>query len=391
MSNDFPGRFTTEVIDAIKRVTGERMTPLHEPHFSGNEIKYLSNCIESTWVSSTGEYINRFENQLREITGAKHVVATVNGTAALHIALICSGVIPGDEVLAPSLTFVATANAIAYCGAIPHFVDSDSESLGVNVGKLRDYLERTTSRQNNQTINTSTGRIIRAIIPMHAFGHPSDLDGLVKLAREYNFVLVEDAAEALGSYYKNSHVGTIGDVGVLSFNGNKIITTGGGGAILTNNDSLAQKARHISTTAKVGHKWRFQHDQIGYNYRMPNLNAALGCAQLEQLPRKIELKRKLFLDYTDAFSKISGARIFQERMNTKSNYWLQVLFLNDGYERYQEEILSVTNNLGVTTRPVWDLISNQTPFEMCPRMDLSGATFLQERIINLPSSPYLGE
>jgi perosamine synthetase len=390
MKHSTKSTFTSEVLDAIKKVAGEGFTPLHEPNFTGNEVKYLSECIDSTWVSSTGQFIDQFENHLREFTGAKHVIATVNGTAALHVALICAGVLPGDEVLVPSLTFIATANAITYCGATPHFVDSESHTLGIHLEKLRDYLKRTTLRQNNLTINIETGRTIRAIIPMHTFGHPSDLDGLLELAREYNLVMVEDAAEALGSYFKNSHVGTKGELGVLSFNGNKIITTGGGGAVLTNSDSLALKARHISTTAKVPHKWRFQHDQIGYNYRMPNLNAALGCAQLEQLPQKLKLKRMLYLKYSQAFSEISGARIFEEHINAKSNYWLQVLFLNEGYERFQEEILSATNNLGVMTRPVWDLISNQTPFAMCPRMDLTGAMLLQRRIINLPSSPNLG-
>jgi aminotransferase in exopolysaccharide biosynthesis len=275
-------------------VIGPAPVALHEPYFEGNELEYLKECIDSTYVSSIGKFVDRFEYELANFTGAKYAVSTVNGTSALQIALLLAGVQNGDEVLMPALTFVATANAAVYCNANPHFVDSEESTFGIDAGKLNEYLLANSELKAGLCVNKNTGRIIRALVPMHAFGHPSNLSDLVQVARDFRLVLVEDAAESLGSYYKGQHTGTFGLLGTLSFNGNKTITTGGGGAVLTNSAELAKQAKHLTTTAKISHEWEYRHDQVGYNYRMPNLNAALGCAQIEQLPNKLAVKRKLF-------------------------------------------------------------------------------------------------
>ena len=283
MNPAFNKTLPEDIVKAIGSVVGMNKAPLHEPFFNGNEWAYLKDCLDSSFVSSVGEFVNRFELELASFTGAKHAVAVVNGTSALHIALKLAGVQEGDEVLTPALTFIATSNAITYCNATPHFVDSEENTLGINATKLREYLISQTEQRSGQCVNRSTQRIIRALVPVHTFGHPVDLDGLLSVSHDFNITLVEDAAESLGSYYHGKHTGTFGLCGTLSFNGNKTITTGGGGAILTNNTKLALHAKHITTTAKLPHKWNYCHDAIGYNYRLPNLNAALGCAQLEQL------------------------------------------------------------------------------------------------------------
>lgn len=292
-----------QITEAIRSVVGSGPKALHEPTFSGNEWEYLKECLDSTFVSSVGKFVDRFEYDLAQYTNAKYVVATVNGTAALHIALKLAGVIQGDEVLIPALTFVATANAVAYCNATPHFVDSEESTLGIDVGKLRRYLLDHTTIIAGQCVNTISGRIIRAVVPMHTFGHPVDMDGLIDLASEFKLSVVEDAAESLGSTFKGKHTGTLGRLGALSFNGNKTITTGGGGAILTNDPELARRAKHLTTTAKLTHAWEYRHDEVGYNYRMPNINAALGCAQLEQLPQLLKSKRDLFSRFQSSFQK----------------------------------------------------------------------------------------
>ena len=273
------------VVGAIRVVTGSAPAALHEPHFGGREWDYLKECLDSTFVSSVGKFVDRFEAELAAYTGAAHAVATVNGTAALHIALKLAGVLPGDEVIVPALTFAATANAVIYCDAVPHFADRETRSFGLDAAALRDWLQATTELQAGVCVNRASGRTIRAMVPMHVFGHPADLDSLLAVASDFRLALVEDAAESLGSLYHGRHTGTIGRMGTLSFNGNKTITTGGGGAILTNDAELAKHAKHLTTTAKLPHAWEYRHDEVGYNYRMPNLNAALGCAQLEQLPR----------------------------------------------------------------------------------------------------------
>jgi perosamine synthetase len=377
------------IINAINSVVGDGQVNLHEPTFSGNEWTYVKECLDSTFVSSVGKFVNQFEEDLAAFTGAKHVVAVVNGTAALHISLMLAGVKANDEVLLPSLTFIATANAVSYCRATPHFVDSEEISLGIDAGKLREYLQLNTKQVNSQCINIVTGKVIRAMVPMHTFGHPSDIKSLLSVANDFNLALVEDAAESLGSTYHGQHTGTYGLLGTLSFNGNKTITTGGGGAILTNDFEIAQRAKHISTTAKVPHEWEFIHDEIGYNYRLPNINAAIGCAQLEQLPDKLMNKRKLFKKYKDAFASIDGLKLVAEPENCHSNYWLQTLMLNSEQAHNREAILKATNEVGIMTRPVWQLMHHLKPYSHCPRMDLSVAESMSERLINIPSSPSL--
>lgn len=375
-----------QVVFAIRTVVGAGPVVLHEPSFTGNEWLYLKECLDSTFVSSVGKFVDRFEVELAAFSGAKHAVAVVNGTAALHIALKLAGVKPDDEVLIPALTFVATANAVTYCGATPHFVDSEERTLGVDAAKLRGYLVSHTEQRLGQCVNRATGRVIRALVPMHAFGHPVDIDGLLAVAHDFNLALVEDAAESLGSYYHGQHTGTFGLMGTLSFNGNKTITTGGGGAILTNDKELARHAKHLTTTAKMPHTWEYRHDEIGYNYRMPNLNAALGCAQLEQLPAMLIAKRKLFQRYLESFAMVAGVKLVAEPEQCKSNYWLQALLLNVEQSNQRDNILKATNEAGFMTRPVWILMHELAPFKDCPRMDLASAQSLSQRLINIPSS-----
>jgi aminotransferase in exopolysaccharide biosynthesis len=375
-----------QVVTAIHAVVGAGPVALHEPSFAGNEWLYLKECLDSTYVSSVGKFVDRFELELAAFTGAKHAVALVNGTAALHIALKLAGVKADDEVLVPALTFVATANAVTYCGAIPHFVDSEHRTLGVDAARLRDYLEGQTEQHGGRCLNRKTGRVIRALVPMHTFGHPVDLERLLAVAHDFKLTLVEDAAESLGSYYHGQHTGTFGLMGTLSFNGNKTITTGGGGAILTNNAELARHAKHLTTTAKLPHAWEYRHDEIGYNYRLPNLNAALGCAQLEQLSAKRDAKRALFQRYQAAFAPLPGLRLVAEPEHCQSNYWLQALLLDAGQANQRDAILKATNDAGFMTRPAWVLMQELTPFKDCPRMELAGAMSLAQRLINIPSS-----
>ena len=380
---------TRQVLSAIEAVIGEKKVGLHEPSFCGNEWLYLKSCLDSTFVSSVGKYVDQFESDLTNYTGAKHAVAMVNGTAALHIALKVAGVMSNTEVLIPALTFIATANAVTYCNATPHFVDSETPTLGINAAKLREYLIDITEQRFNRCINRSTGRVISALVPMHTFGHPSNVDELLAISNDFNIPLIEDAAESLGSFYRGQHTGTFGLLGTLSFNGNKIITTGGGGAILTNSHELAKFAKHLSTTAKLTHPWEYKHDNIGYNYRMPNINAALGCAQLEQLTDKLAAKRELFLRYKAAFQEISGVELITEPINCKSNYWLQTLLLDSNNISHRESILRLTNDSGIITRPAWALMNELPLFQNSPSMDLHIAKSLSQRLINIPSSPNL--
>lgn len=378
-----------QVLKAIQSVVGAGPVALHEPSFVGNEWEYVKECLDTGWVSSVGKFVDRFETDLAAYTGAKHAVAVVNGTAALHIALKLAGVEPYDEVLIPALTFVATTNAVAYCGATPHFVESEECTFGVDAQALREYLKTISDIRGGECVNRNTGRVIRAIVPMHVFGHPSDIDGLLKLARDFHLALVEDAAESIGSIYHGRQTGTFGLLGAFSFNGNKTITTGGGGAILTNDAHLAKHAKHLTTTAKVPHRWEFIHDEIGYNYRLPNINAALGCAQLEQLPDFIKAKRELFRRYKKSFAGIENAHIVAEPEGCESNYWLQALILDESISEQRDAILAMTNDAGVMTRPVWTLMHLLEPYSACPRMGLEVAESLAHRIINLPSSSSL--
>ena len=356
---------------------------LHEPRFWGNEKAYVADAIESTFVSSVGKYVDRFEKTLAQTAGVKYAVATVNGTAALHVALLLAGVKAGDEVLTQPLTFVATCNAISYAGATPHFVDVDRQSMGLCPQSLKHQLE-TLGRQTPQgCINKETGRRISACVPMHTFGHPAQMDALVEICREWNIPLVEDAAESLGSTYKGTHTGAFGLLATLSFNGNKIITTGGGGAILTNDESLAKKAKHLTTTAKVPHAYEYVHDQTGYNYRLPNLNAALGCAQMEQLDHFIVSKRGLAKCYQDFF-KARDIQFVTEPSHARSNYWLNAIVLKDAHQ--QKQFLEATHANGIMTRPIWQLMHRSSMFKNCPRGNLDQAIWFEERVVNLPSS-----
>ena len=386
-----PATLAEQIVTAIRTVVGAGPVALHEPSFTGNEWLYLKECLDSTFVSSVGKFVGRFESELAAFTGAKYAIVVVNGTAALHIALKLAGVKVNDEVLIPALTFVATGNAVTYCGATPHFVDSDARTLGVDAAKLRDYLINHTEQRAGQCVNRSTGRVIRALVPMHAFGHPVDLDGLMAVTHDFNLALIEDAAESLGSYYHGRHTGTFGLMGTLSFNGNKTITTGGGGAILTDDAEFARHAKHLTTTAKLPHAWEYRHDEIGYNYRMPNLNAALGCAQLEQLPAMIATKKGLFQRYQAVFAPVAGVNLMAEPEQCQSNYWLQTLLLDAEQTNQRDAILKATNDAGFMTRPAWILMHELTPFNDCPRMDLAGAQSLSQRLINIPSSAKLGK
>lgn len=375
-----------QVVDAIRTVVGEGPVSLHKPHFMGKEREYLNECIDSTFVSSVGKFVDRFEDELASYTEAKHAIAVVNGTAALHIALKLAGVKHSDEVLIPALTFIATANAVSYCDAIPHFVDSEERTLGIDAEKLRAYLSKTTEKRKGQCINKTTGRVIRALLPMHVFGHPVDIEALLALAHDFNLAFIEDAAESLGSYYSGRHTGTFGLMGTLSFNGNKTITTGGGGAILTNDTELAGKIKHVTTTAKISHLWRYEHDEIGYNYRMPNLNAALGCAQLEQLPEFLVAKRKLFNSYQKVFENVKGVSILSEPEKCSSNYWLQTLLLDTKKSDQRDAILQATNDAGFMTRPVWKILNTLQPYKKYPAMKLETSSSLEQRILNIPSN-----
>jgi len=383
-------KLVTDITKTISGVINQKeFTPLHAPIFEGNEIKYVTDCIESNFVSSVGEYVNRLEEMLVDYTGAKYAVVTVNGTAALHVCLILAGVEQDDEVLMPALTFIATANAVSYIGATPHFVDVEYQSLGVDAKKLDSYLSQITQIKDGQCFNKKSGKRIKAIVPMHSFGHPVDMDELNNVAKKYNIVVVEDAAESLGSFYKDKHTGNHSLLAAISFNGNKIITTGGGGAILTNDEKLAKMAKHITTTAKIPHKWEFKHDMIGFNYRMPALNAALGVAQMEQLDKFVQHKRKLAQRYADAFKSIEGVKFFTEPKYGKSNYWLNTLILDEDKEALRDELLETTNSQNIMTRPIWTLMNKLEMFKNAPKMDLSVSESLEKRVINIPSGAWL--
>lgn len=378
-----------DVIAAIQSVVGAQPAALHEPRFAGNEWVYLKECLDSTYVSSVGKFVDRFEAALAAYTGARHAVAVVNGTAALQVAMLLAGVQRDDEVLMPALTFVATACAVRYCGAAPHFVDSEPRTLGMDVKALRDYLQGIAEIRGGNCINRRTGRVIRALVSMHVFGHPMDIEAAVALARDFRLALIEDAAESLGSTAHGRHTGTFGLMGTLSFNGNKTVTTGGGGAILFDDTELARRAKHLTTTAKVPHRWEFNHDAVGYNYRMPNLNAALGCAQLEQLDDFVDAKRRLFELYRTAFARVPGVQLMSEPSGTRSNYWLQTLLLDESAADQRDWILQATNDAGLTTRPLWTLMHRLEPYQEFPRMDLTVAESLARRIVNIPSSSQL--
>lgn len=363
---------------------------LHEPRFAGNEWKYVKDCIDTGWVSTAGSYVGEFEKRIARVCGTEHAISIVNGTAALHLALLIAGVKHGDEVIVPTLTFAATANAVSHAGATPHLVDCELTTLGLDPAKLDEHLARACTHGTDGPINRSTGRRISAIVPMHVFGHPVDMDRLAEVAKRHRIPIVEDAAESLGSTYKGRPAGSLGRLAALSFNGNKIVTTGGGGAIVTNDPDVARRTRHIATTAKRPHRWEFDHDEVGYNYRLPNINAALGCAQLEQLEAFVAAKRHLANRYIEAFSGVSGLTAFREPGFAQSNYWLNTLILDETNAGARDTILAATNDAGLMTRPAWKLMHHLPMYAACPRSDLSVAESLERRIINIPSSAGLG-
>ena len=360
--------------------------PLHEPRFVGNEKKYLNECIDSTFVSSVGKYVGELEENIASYTGAKYAIATSNGTSALHISLLLANVGQSDEVITQPLTFIATCNAISYCGAQPIFIDVDKDTMGLSPSSLKYFFENNTTVKNNQCINNKTSKVIKACMPMHTFGHPCRIDEIKEICDTYHVFLIEDAAESFGSLYKGKHTGTFGQMAAFSFNGNKVITSGGGGCIITDDKILAKKAKHLTTTAKVPHKWEFIHDMVGYNYRMPNLNAALAVAQLENIDDFINSKRKLASSYKEFFST-QEPTFFKEPEQSKSNYWLNTILLKNKDQR--DKFLEETNSCGVMTRPIWTLMNQLPMFEHAQCDDLINSKWLNDRVVNIPSSVVL--
>lgn len=361
----------------------EEFIPLHAPFFGGNEKVYLNECIDSTFVSSVGKFVDKFEELVAAYTGAAKAVVCVNGTNALHLALTLAGVERNDEIITQALTFIATANAISYCGAHPVFVDVDKDTMGLSPKAVDNWLTSHAEIRNQECFNKDTGRRIKAVVPMHTFGHPIHLDEMVDVCKKWNLELIEDAAESLGSFYKGKHTGTFGKIGVLSFNGNKTITTGGGGMLLFNDEELGKYAKHLTTQAKVPHAWEFVHDHIGYNYRMPNINAALGCAQMEQLDAILKDKRATAESYKKYFNDKS-IQFFSEPKDCNSNYWLNAVILPD--KEAQIRFLEQTNAEGVMTRPVWELMNRLPMFENCQTDDLKNTYWFADRVVNIPSS-----
>ena len=379
------------IIKKIKNILGKKKNyPLHEPLFLGNEKKYLLQALKKNYVSSIGggKFIDEFEKKIKDFTKAKYCISVINGTEALHLSLIALGVKNNDEVLLPSLTFSGTANAVMYCNAIPHFVDSELDTLGIDPMKLENYLKKISIIKNNECYNKKTNRRIRAIIPVHIFGNVCKIDLILKIANKYKLKLLEDSAESLGSFFHNKHTGTLGDIGCLSFNGNKIITTGGGGAIITNSKSLADNIRHISSTAKIKHEWEYIHDKVGYNFRMPNLNAALGLAQIENLNKFLKLKRRLFNRYYNEFKKVKGIALVCEQKYSKSNYWLNTIFINNSSIKKRNNILKLGHKSKILLRPAWKPLHTLKHFKKMPKMDLSQTIKIYKSCISLPSSAF---
>ncbi len=376
-----------KIVDFIKQTfKTDEFIPLHEPRFIGNEKKYLNDCIDSTFVSSVGKYVDTFEKEFAKTVGSKYAIATVNGTAALHVSLLLADVKKDNEVITQPLTFIATCNAISYIGAKPIFVDVDLDTMGLSPELLKNFLETNCEIQNSKCINKTTGKTIKVCVPMHTFGHPCKIEEIKEICDMWCIALVEDAAESLGSYYKDKHTGTFGKLGAFSFNGNKIITSGGGGVIVTDDEALAKRAKHITTTAKIPHKYEYVHDEIGYNYRLPNINAALLVAQLEQLEKFLVSKRELAKVYKEFFST-DGIKFIEEPNNSKSNYWLQAVLLKNKKQR--DEFLEFTNKNGVMTRPIWKLMNELEMFKKCQKTTLENAKYLEERVVNIPSSVIL--
>ncbi len=375
----------SQVISFIKSVyETDNFVPLSVPKFIGNEKKYLEECIDTTFVSSVGKFVDRFEEMVAEYTGAKKAVVCVSGTNALHMAMLLVGVERDDEVLTQALTFIATCNAISYIGAHPVFIDVDKDTMGLSPIAVKAWLEKNAEVKEGTCYNKTTGRRIKCCVPMHTFGHPVHLDELVEICNEWHIELVEDAAESIGSFYKGKHTGTFGKVGAISFNGNKTITTGGGGMLLFMDEDLGKFAKHLTTQAKVPHRWEFVHDHIGYNYRMPNINAAIGCAQMEHLENFIINKRETAAKYAEFFKDMDKIEFFKEPAECRSNYWLNAVILKD--KEAQLDFLQQTNDNGVMTRPIWELMNRLPMFENCQNDGLKNTIWFADRVVNIPSS-----
>lgn len=375
----------SDVVKFIHELYGtEEFVPLHAPLFVGNEKKYLNECIDTTFVSSVGKFVDRFEEEVARYTGAKKAVVCVSGTNALHMAILLAGVEPEDEVLTQALTFIATCNAISYIGAHPVFIDVDKDTMGLSPACVKYWLSKNAVVKGKSCYNKYTGRRVKACIPMHTFGHPVKIEELLGVCEEYHIELIEDAAESLGSFYKGKHTGTFGKIGAISFNGNKTITTGGGGMLLFQDEELGKYAKHITTQAKVPHRWEFVHDHVGYNYRMPNINAALGCAQMENLEKYIQNKRETAKLYEKFFSTITSVEFFTEPEDCCSNYWLNVVLLKN--RKAQQQFLEYTNDHRVMTRPVWCLMNKLSMFKDCETDALKNTQWFEERVVNIPSS-----
>jgi perosamine synthetase len=389
MAPSIASKTTERFVSALRAVTGGAAGGLHEPVFAGNEKKYLADCIDTGFVSSVGEYVTRFEQELARFTGAGRAVAVTNGTTALHLALVALGVKPGNEVLVPAMSFIATANAVAHAGAVPHFVDVSEETWGLDPQELATYLRAIAVTRDGSLVNRETGRTISAVIPMHTLGHPVDMQGVIAVAEEFGLVVVEDSAESLGSCIGETHTGLIGNLGVFSFNGNKTITTGGGGAIVTNDEELANHLKHLSTTARVPHRFEFDHDEVAYNYRMPNINAALGVAQMEQLPGILANQRQLFDRYKDVFGDDDAFSIKGERAGTTSNFWLQALHLNPEFGLERNDLIEAALDAQLAVRPLWKPLNTLRAHADSPSAPTPVAHDLYDRVVCLPSSSSL--
>jgi aminotransferase in exopolysaccharide biosynthesis len=370
-------------VKMAKKIYGNEYIPLHRPVFAGNETKYLIECIDSNFVSSVGEKVNHFERLVAEFTGSKYAIATVNGTAALHVAIELAGVKPGDEVISQALTFIATCNAISYAGAEPLFIDVDLDTMGLSPKALNCFLNKNAEKRADGTYNKASGKKISACVPMHTFGFPCRIKEIAIICADWDIALIEDAAESLGSFVNGRHTGTFSSMATLSFNGNKVITTGGGGMIITDDCNLAMQAKHITTTAKVSHPYEFVHDRVGYNYRMPNLNAALGCAQIERLEESLVIKNKIANQW-DVFFDDKSANFVKAIKGNKANHWLNTIILDSREER--DNFLKFTNQNNVMTRPIWTLMSKLSMFKDCQKDSLANSLWLEDRVVNIPSS-----
>ncbi len=379
-------RVVKELLKILSELNLERKKGIHEPYFNKKESIYVQKSVNSTYVSTVGGFIKKFENEVKKFTNSKYAVATVNGTSALHISMMTLGIGPNHEVLIPNLNYIGSSNATIYCGASPHFVDVDSKYLGIDTNKLRDYLKRNTYKKKNQTFNKKTLKKITAIAPTHIFGQPSKMNEILDISKEFNLKIVEDAAESLGSFYKHKHTGTIGDVGILSFNGNKIITTGGGGMILTNNLKIYNQAKMLSQVSKKPHPWKYDYRGLGFNYRMPNINAALGYAQIKKLKNLLKAKKKLYSKYESKFKNHKEFYLLKELPDTKCNNWLITIILKKKNKNLLNKIFKTTNKNGFNTRPVWQLLSQVPHLKKYPKMDLSNSINLSKAIVCLPSS-----